>query len=109
MDNINLTNQLNVVNRKNIIQIILNDGRKTHGIDELYTYESPGGLKYTNPYHVSVKHTDQKYPTSPNTKFKEYVTDLANTIECFKESKLINLNQKIQKETMRKIIGILIC
>ncbi len=85
-----------------------NDGRKTHGIDELYTYESPMDSNTLTHTVISVKHTDQKYPTSPNTKFKEYVTDLANTIECFKESKLINLNRENTERDNEEIIGILI-
>lgn len=83
------------------------DGRKTHGIDELYTYESPMDSNTLTHAVISVKHTDNKYPTSPNSKFKEYVTDLANTIECFKESQLINQNRENTTRNS-EIIGILI-
>lgn len=81
---------------------------KTHGIDKLYTYESPMDSSILTHAVISVKHTDNKYPTSPNTKFKEYVTDLANTIECFKESELINKNRENTTRNSEEIIGILI-
>ncbi len=85
-----------------------NDGRKTHGIDELYTYESPMDSNTLTHTVISVKHTDNKYPTSPNIKFKEYVTELAYTIECFKESELINQNRENTTRNSEEIIGILI-
>jgi|GEM_PF-356511 len=84
------------------------DGRKTHGIDELYTYESPMDSNTLTHAIVSVKHTDNKYPTSPNSTFKKYVTDLAYTIECFKESDLINQNRENTKRNNEEIIGVLI-
>lgn len=84
------------------------DGRKTHGIDELYTYESPMDSNVLTHVVISVKHTENKYPTSPNMKFKEYVTELAYTIECFNESKLINKNRENAKRNDEEIIGVLI-
>ncbi|MDD2641265.1 MAG: hypothetical protein PHS65_09790, partial [Arcobacteraceae bacterium] len=84
------------------------DGRKTHGIDELYTYESPMDSNTLTHAVISVKHTDNKYPTSPNSKFKEYVTDLANAIECFKESELIIQNRENRERYNEEVIGILI-
>jgi len=85
-----------------------NNGRKTHGIDELYTYESPMDSNTLTHAVISVKHTDNKYPTSPNTTFKEYVTELAYTIECFKESELINQNRENTTRNSEEIIGVLI-
>lgn len=84
------------------------DGRKTHGIDELYTYESPMDSNTFTHAVISVKHTIDNYPTSPNSKFKEYITELAYTIECFKESELINQNRENTKRDNEEIIGILI-
>lgn len=85
-----------------------NNGRKTHGIDVLYSYESPMDSNTLTHAVISVKHTDNKYPTSPNSKFKEYITELAYTIECFKESKLINQNRENTTRNSEEIIGILI-
>lgn len=59
---------------------------RTHGLDFFFKYLSPlvdGVLKKIN---ISVKFTDNKYPNSPNTKFKEYFVDLAESMECFRYS-----------------------
>lgn len=84
------------------------NGRKTHGIDELYVYESPMDSSMLTHAVISVKHTDGKYPTSPNSMFKGYATDLAYAIECYKESELISQNRENTERTNEEIIGILI-
>jgi len=63
-------------------------GRQTHGIDELYTYMSPMDTNMLVNAIVSVKHTDKLYPSSPSSKFKEHMVDLAYAIECFENSNL---------------------
>jgi hypothetical protein len=82
-------------------------GRKTHGIDELYTDESPMDSNTLIHSVMSVKHTDDIYPNSANTKFKEYMLDLAYTIECFIESKLLTDNRANYEAENEQIIGIL--
>lgn len=82
-------------------------GKSTHGIDELYTYESPMDSSTLIHSVISVKHTENKYPTSPNTKFKEHITDLAHTIECFKESELIVGSREGYVADNEEIVGIL--
>jgi len=82
-------------------------GRKTHGIDELYTYESPMDSNTLIHSVMSVKHTDDVYPNSPNNKFKEHMSDLAYAIECFMESELIDDNRKNYEIENEKIVGIL--
>lgn len=84
------------------------DGRKTHGIDKLYTYDSPMDSSTLTHAIISVKHTSDKYPTSPNSKFKEYITGLAYAIECYKESELINQNRENTERDSEEIVGILI-
>lgn len=84
------------------------NGRKTHGIDELYVYESPMDSSMLTYAVISVKHTTDKYPTSPNSTFKDHITDLAYTIECFRESKLINQNRENMQRSHEEIIGVLI-
>ena len=37
---------------------------------------------------ISVKYTSKPYPSSPNSKFKEHITDLSQVIECFARSEL---------------------
>lgn len=82
-------------------------GRKTHGIDELYTYESPMDSNTLIHSVMSVKHTNDVYPNSPNTKFKEHISDLAYAIECFMESELIADNRKGYETENEQIVGIL--
>jgi hypothetical protein len=62
--------------------------RETHGIDCLYSYRSPLENKTINNVVLSVKNTDAPYPNNPVSKFKEYIADLAQTIECFTGSQL---------------------
>lgn len=82
-------------------------GRKTHGIDELYTYESPMDSNTLIHSVMSVKHTDDVYPNSPNSKFKEHISDLAYAIECFTESKLLIENRADHEIENEQIVGIL--
>ncbi|WP_428069222.1 GapS4a family protein [Chryseobacterium gambrini] len=59
---------------------------RSHGLDFFFKYLSPlvdGVLKKIN---ISVKFTDNKYPSSPNYKFKEHFIDLAESMDCFKFS-----------------------
>lgn len=63
-------------------------GRQTHGIDELYTYMSPMDTGMLVNAVISVKHTDKLYPSSPSSKFKDHMIDLAYAIECFENSDL---------------------
>ncbi|CAC9602312.1 hypothetical protein [uncultured Gammaproteobacteria bacterium] len=81
--------------------------RTTHGIDKLYTYESPMDSNTLIHSVISVKHTINEYPSSPNTKFKEHFTDLAHAIECFKESELIIKNREAHNVDNEEIVGIL--
>lgn len=60
--------------------------RSTHGIDYVYTSQSPledGVLKHLC---ISSKFSTQAYPTSPANTFKSHFTDLAIAMECFKRS-----------------------
>jgi len=83
------------------------NGRKTHGIDKLYTYISPMDTSTLIHSIVSVKHTQDEYPSSPNSKFKEFMQDLAYTIECYPESELIIQNRSNYNVEDEKIIGLL--
>lgn len=64
----------------------LHNKERTHGLDFFFKYLSPlmdGVLKKIN---VSVKFTDNEYPASPNSKFKEHFIDLAESMDCFRYS-----------------------
>ena len=60
--------------------------RRTHGIDFLFSYVSPLADGTLNNIVASVKFTTQSYPERPSVKFKEYFGELAETLECFKNS-----------------------
>lgn len=64
----------------------LHNKERTHGLDFFFKYVSPlvdGVLKKIN---ISVKFTDNAYPPSPNSKFKDHFVDLAESMECFRYS-----------------------
>ncbi|VDG96960.1 Uncharacterised protein [Lysinibacillus sphaericus] len=57
---------------------------KKHGIDAYFRYKSE--LMKSNTQEdvlVSIKHTANKYPSSPNSIFKSHLKDLAYAMECF--------------------------
>jgi hypothetical protein len=60
--------------------------RETHGIDYLYSYRSPLEGNSISNVIISVKNTDDPYPNNPVSKFKDHISDLAQTIECFNGS-----------------------
>jgi hypothetical protein len=62
--------------------------RTTHGIDYLFSYESQLSHRTLDHLVISVKYTLDSYPRNPSSKFKEYFSDLAKTMECFKSSEI---------------------
>ena len=82
-------------------------GKISHGIDNLYTYISPMNTSTLIHSIVSVKHTQNKYPSSPNSKFKEHIKDLAYTIECYAESEQVVINRDNYQVENEEIIGLL--
>ena len=83
------------------------DTKGTLGLDELYTYESPMDSSILIHTVISVKHTNNLYPTSPNSDFRKHVADLANTIECLKESQLLINNRDGFNVDREQVIGVL--
>jgi hypothetical protein len=65
-------------------------GKKSHGLDFFFAYKSPLVDSVLKSVNISVKFTDNPYPNSPNSKFKEYFEDLVTAIECFKNSENIS-------------------
>jgi hypothetical protein len=55
----------------------------SHGIDGLVHYNSPLKSEVLEIGYISAKHTVNKYPGSPRSKFKEHFIDLATGLECF--------------------------
>lgn len=62
------------------------DNARTHGLDFYFAYKSPLVDSVLKSVSISVKFSNKVYLNSPNSKFKEYVKDLATAIECCKNS-----------------------
>jgi hypothetical protein len=56
---------------------------KTHGLDFVYSLESPLINHVQDDVLISVKHHQDKYPGSLPTRFKGHLKDLAQAMECF--------------------------
>lgn len=56
--------------------------KKTHGIDSLFYIDSPLIDDTQENVIVSVKHRE-KYDSNASRKFKDFLIELANTMECF--------------------------
>lgn len=83
--------------------------KTTHGIDALISAKSPLEDNLLDIGIISSKFTSSIYPNSPKTLLKEYIADLAFTIECFKNSKLYSdINQKFSNVNRTDITGILV-
>ncbi len=61
-------------------------GRGTHGVDYLLARQSPLVDGVGQNLLVSVKYSAEAYPKNPIRIFKDHFTDLAQTLECFKNS-----------------------
>lgn len=62
----------------------------THGIDYLFSYDSPLVDGHINNIIISVKYKTVKYPNSPTKLFKEFMEDLIRQLECFEYSEAKN-------------------
>lgn len=81
----------------------------THGIDYSFTYKCPLHIETLEHVLMSVKYSDDPYPISSKTDykglktvFKEHLTDIAHTVECFKKSSVraeINKHHKGVKKS----------
>lgn len=60
-------------------------GRKSkkHGLDFIFSYESPLINHVQDDVLISAKHNIEAYPKSPASKFKEYLKELAQAMDCF--------------------------
>jgi hypothetical protein len=56
---------------------------KKHGLDFIFSYESPLINHVQDDVLISAKHNIEAYPKSPASKFKEFLKDLAEAMECF--------------------------
>ena len=81
--------------------------KHTHGIDFLYSYKSPLVDSQLNNIIISSKFETQKYPKSATKKFKWFITDLINTMDCFDYSDL--KDQLLQEYSYNSIndVGVL--
>ncbi|WMB74823.1 hypothetical protein RA178_09585 [Shewanella oncorhynchi] len=65
-----------------------NSPRTTHGIDLFFPHKSQLEDFTISNAIISVKYTSKPYPSPPNSMFKEHISDLSQTIECFARSEL---------------------
>ncbi|MFK4390437.1 hypothetical protein CN563_02770 [Bacillus sp. AFS026049] len=56
---------------------------KKHGLDFVFSLESSLINHIQDDVLISVKHNLDRYPNSPTSKFKEYLKDLSQAMECF--------------------------
>ena len=63
-------------------------GKKSHGIDGYFYYQSPMISRTLENILISVKYSKDKYPNAPVEKFKSHYKDLGMAIESFKKSEL---------------------
>ncbi len=83
--------------------------RRTHGIDYLFAYKSPLVDDVAVNVVVSVKFSAKPYLSNPVGKFKEHFTDLAHTLECFKNSETRReLAKTVKGVTKAQDVGVLI-
>ncbi|MGL5619752.1 MAG: hypothetical protein ACRDDC_09030, partial [Tannerellaceae bacterium] len=61
---------------------------RTHGIDFHYVYSSPFAPGHKSSILISSKYQTTQYPTSPASKFKEFITDLTKAMECYEYSEI---------------------
>lgn len=81
---------------------------ETHGIDAYFRYSSE--LMKSNTQEdvlVSIKHTSRKYPSSPTSKFKEHLKDLAYGMECFPYDKEYASRQLPSGIQERRLSGVI--
>lgn len=82
--------------------------KTTHGIDGLISYKSPVEDDTLDIGIISSKFTADKYPKS-NGLFKNHLRDLADTMECFDNSKVKNdLNYNFSEVSKTELFGILV-
>jgi hypothetical protein len=80
--------------------------RKDHGVDFVYQYACPLFSDTQQFVLVSSKYNDS-YPSSPGTKFKSHLRDIAYAVDCFRKS---NLRSKLKEQNIRsdsKIAGVI--
>ena len=79
--------------------------RRTHGVDISYNYESMLITNRQESCVISVKYRD-KYPISPTSEFKGFLTELALTIDCFRyhEQYLQNVSTNIDSKNLNGIL-----
>ena len=85
--------------------------RTTHGLDGLISYKNPLEDNTLDIGIISSKFTGDVYPKYPNSDFKDYLKDLAQTLECFGNSKIkneINQNHSYTEITKTELVGILV-
>lgn len=83
--------------------------RTTHGLDGVVSYVSPLEDATIDIGIISSKYESKEYVKHPSSKFKTYIKDLAQSIECFNNSKLKNdINKNFSAIKKTDVIGVLL-
>ena len=83
--------------------------KSTHGVDGLISYKNPLEDYTLDIGIISSKYIRDEYPKYPITLFKSHIKDLAQTLECFNNSKLKNnINQNFTGVNKTEVFGILV-
>ena len=82
--------------------------RQTHGIDRNHIYLSPLVRDTADIVVVSVKHINVKYPNSPLTEFKNFMSSLSMDMECFEVSEPCSEQLESLNYRKMKMTGVLI-
>ncbi len=64
--------------------------RNSHGVDFIFSYMNPLVSEQLSNVLISVKYKTEKYPNSATSKFKEYISHLVTSLECYDFSDLKN-------------------
>ncbi len=83
--------------------------RTKHGVDGLFTYETPLFEDILDHIIISVKFSDKiSYKKNPNTDFKSYFKDLATALECYEKSEIQNEYSEGYSATRNSTKGLLV-
>jgi len=86
------------------------DRKKAHGLDGLFSYNSPLHDRVLKHVCISVKYHGDKYPSSSKSDFKDHVKKLDATMECFGSSEVRSTANKLWSSGINtsETVGVLV-
>lgn len=80
---------------------------QTHGIDYIFSLESPLMSNVQEDVLISVKHHLDKYPSGIVGKFKSHLTDLAQAMDCFPDDEHYSMQKVSENILERHVSGVI--